>query len=49
MTNEIKAIIVEDVITYLDTIEKLINKATSEVIVIGKSTNLSEAKNLILQ
>ena len=49
MTKEIKAIIVEDVETYLDTIEKLIIKASPDVKVVGKSTTLSEAKKLILE
>jgi two-component system LytT family response regulator len=48
MIKEIKAIIVEDVETYLNTIEKLVEQAANHVKIVGKSTTLSGAKNLIL-
>jgi two-component system, LytTR family, response regulator len=48
MTNpEITAIIVEDVVSYLHTIEKLINQHTPQVRVAGKCTTLAEASLLI--
>lgn len=46
--HEIKAIIVEDVETYLDTIEKLVEQAAEHVKIVGKSTSLAGAKNLII-
>ena len=48
MTNpEITAIIVEDVVAYLNTVEKLINQYTPQVRVVGKCTTLAEASLLI--
>ncbi|MFZ5428921.1 MAG: LytR/AlgR family response regulator transcription factor [Bacteroidota bacterium] len=48
MTNpEITAIIVEDVVAYLNTVEKLITQYTPQVRVVGKCTTLAEASLLI--
>jgi two-component system, LytTR family, response regulator len=47
MKNGIKAIIVEDVESYLFTIEKMIEEVAPQVVVAGKSTTLSKAKELI--
>ncbi len=47
MSSEIKAIIVEDVESYLLTIEKLVLEVAPHVNIIGKSTTLTEAVQLI--
>lgn len=47
MKNEISAIIVEDVESYLLTIEKMIVEAAPHINIVGKSSTLEKAKNLI--
>lgn len=47
MNSEITAVIVEDVESYLHTIEKLVNEVAPKVRVTGKSTSLAEASELI--
>jgi two-component system, LytTR family, response regulator len=47
MKNDITAIIVEDVESYLYTIEKLVLQTSPELKIVGKSTTLNHAKMLI--
>jgi len=47
MNNEIRAIIVEDVEAYLDTIEKLVKEVAPYVHIAGKASNLKEARKVI--
>jgi two-component system, LytTR family, response regulator len=49
MSNEIKAIIVEDVKAYLNTIELLLAEVAPHVQIVAKSTSLSEAYQLITE
>jgi two-component system LytT family response regulator len=47
MTTEIKAIIVEDVEAYLDTIEMLVKQVAPYVNIVGKASNLKDAAKMI--
>jgi two-component system LytT family response regulator len=47
MTAEIKAIIVEDVEAYLDTIEMLVKQVAPYVNIVGKASNLKDAGRMI--
>ncbi len=47
MNSELTAVIVEDVESYLSTIEKLVTQVAPQVKIVGKSTSLAEASKLI--